>query len=219
MLRRPRQVPLRASQGGAMLLIVMVVLVSLTYAALSLFRSADVGVLLTANLSFKRDAQNQAGIALNEVVKIMSASTFSSTDPLYCSDSAHCSGGNTLNLSMRLLSADPKTGVPLIMLKDTDLSAGASSFDALFKATVATNSSAKLYTRYLIERMCDGFIAATSQDCQSGQWDKQGGSHQGAGTSGGGGTPASVLPFYRVTVRVDGPRNTRAYAQTIVSLN
>ena len=78
---------------------------------------------------------------------------------------------------------------------------------------VAETDKAGNTIRYVIERMCLDEGPATAANCDmSPPEEVRGDDRDGARRS-----PSSIrVPFYRLTVRVDGPNNTTTYAQAML---
>jgi hypothetical protein len=70
--------------------------------------------------------------------------------------------------------------------------------------------------RYVVHRMCSlaGAIDVAGQQCVLAQPLNAGGSYQVSGLTAGVGV--SKIPYYRITARVQGPRNTLSYVQVMV---
>lgn len=218
------RLPRRTSQRGVMMVIVLVALVSMTLGGIALFRSVDTGVLVSANVSYQRDVTNRAGEAMIQVLRTMVAAN-PSPNAMICADTVSCGtngGGYPFNISMRVLETDPNGwGVPTILTQggNRDFSA----FDALYtgpRVLVGDSNDAamKVESRYLIERMTVDFLPSSTSNSVIADLGKVGGTDPNKGVSSGNTNVTSPAPLYRVTVRVDGPRNTRAYAQAIVSM-
>ncbi|MDK2124873.1 hypothetical protein [Parachitinimonas caeni] len=67
--------------------------------------------------------------------------------------------------------------------------------------------------RYVIHRMCKNSAPPTADHCMlpsesTGGW--------GSGASKGDRIDRAIGPFYRVTIRVDGPRNSTSYVQAVL---
>ncbi|MDR2173837.1 MAG: hypothetical protein LBE32_06530 [Burkholderiales bacterium] len=187
-------------QQGLVLEIVLVVLIASLLAAVGLFRSVDTSTSVVGNLIFKRDAENRAKIAVNEVLTWVENGV-SYQDFIVAGVDDHAN-----NFSARMLQTDTN-GVPVVLAGDIQ------SFDAAYtKAPTAQmeDDSAKMRVRYVIERMCtrDGVIS--SEYCLTTE-----GAYKTMGTQPGKGLTA-FRPLLRVSIRVDGPRNTVAYAQAMI---
>lgn len=193
-------------QVGVSLVIVLVVLVAMMIGGLSVLRSVDTSALLSGNLAFKRDSINQTGTALNAVLATMKTAAFISGGDDVTGCPASCSKAatwKTQNYWPRLMETDVN-GIP-VLLKT------AGTFDSTFTAAKPTAGAGNT-VRYVIERMCNDYGIVTETKCTLAANFERGGS-QPQDKPG-----AAALPLYRVTVRVDGPRNTQTYAQAIVTV-
>jgi len=191
--------PLASSQRGVVLFIALIVLVAMTLAGLALFRQAGTGVIIAGNLAFKENATSVADMGI-EAARVWlvppSANPLNSDlSPGYCS--SWQPGFNPV------------------------------TYDWTGGFNCSTNSGSVLVTsddgtgnevRYVIHRLCNQpnlAINATSQQCvthySSGQGESKGGALYGVGT-----THNTIQPYYRITVRVAGPRNTVSYVQSIL---
>ena len=192
-VRTPRRpgVIRQTRQRGIVLFIALIVLVSMTLAGIAMFRQIGSGVIIAGNIAFRENATSVADLGVESARSWLVAQ-----------------GSATLQ---------------------TDLSPGYLSSWALtfnpFSHTW-TNSNSTLVTsddgtgnevRYLVHRLCavTGSVNDPSQSCATV-------GSAGAGGSKGGGSygvlPLSntTAPYFRVTVRVAGPRNTVSYIQTIM---
>ena len=182
--------PLRA-QRGVVLFIALVVLVAMTLAGLAMFRQVGTGVTIAGNLAFKANATSVADMGVESGRTWLMAQ-----------------GGATLQ---------------------SDLVPGYySSWQAAFNpATFDWTNNATLVTaddgtgnevRYVVHRMCKTAgltVNDPNQQCVTI------GSAAAGGSRGGGGYGLQALsnttqPFFRVTVRTAGPRNTVSYVQAIM---
>ncbi len=182
--------PLR-EQRGVVLFIALVVLVAMTLAGLAMFRQVGTGVTIAGNLAFKANATSVADMGVEAGRAWLTAQ-----------------GGTTLQ---------------------TDLVPGYySSWQVAFNpATFDWTNNARLVTaddgtgneiRYIVHRMCrNGGLTVNdpNQQCVTIGTAAAGGSRSGAGY-GGQSLSNTTQPFYRVTVRSAGPRNTVSYVQAIM---
>jgi hypothetical protein len=70
---------------------------------------------------------------------------------------------------------------------------------------------------YIIHRLCkiDGTLSAAGQECVIPQGDVEKGTG-GGGASGPGVSAVVKRPYFRVTARVVGPRDTVSYVQMVM---
>jgi len=212
-------VRLQGRQRGAVLFLALIVLVAMLLSGIALFRTADSGVLAAGNLALQRSAVSQAdrGIADASQWLLAKAGAIELREdplepgyidtPFYIADAldpAHpihepASGQGWLAWWNGYVSTHPPKVLP------QDVSTG---------QTVS----------YLIQRLCsaNGFSNAAGNDCARPFLSEESQSNQGqsqrhdAPTLKGSGPEGAV--YYRIIVRVDGPRNTTAFVQAIVSL-
>jgi type IV pilus assembly protein PilX len=174
-------------QHGAVLFVALIVLVAMTLAGLALIRTADMGALIAGNLAFKRNALHSAEIGAEAARTWMMGKT---------STELQTDDGNAYYSSWS--SFDPKT------------------YDWVNKSTLVVDKDAAGNTiRYVVHRMCQSNGAASGIPCvtvQAGAGaSTKRGAHYGEYPLSGG-----VQPYYRVTVRAEGPRGTVSYTQSFV---
>ena len=211
-------------QRGFSLMVVLVALLIIGFAAVALLRSSDTGTLVAGNLAFKKtalaagDAGSEealtwlvataaAGIALNsdDTDNGYYASTFDACDLTgsrtagHANDDVNWDGSNPGNDECNMAAT-----------------------------TVAPPGVPPDYTvRFVINRYCNAAGDPNSVFAEDGTTPMVC-STAGAGASEGstrggpsyGSTPLSGTSqtYYRVTTRIEGPRNTVRYAQTVVVL-
>lgn len=186
-------------QQGVVLFIALIVLVAMTLAGIALMRSVDTGTVIASNLAFK---QNTTSIADLGVESARGWLLGQGATALY---NDNTSSGNAYHANMQssldLLGNDP----------------GKTDYNWSNAASVGTAPSG--YTvRYVIHRLCDSSGNPVSVNCIKSATT---GSSTASGTKGAAayGQFAISVPtnaYYRITVRVTGPRNTLSYVQTVV---
>jgi hypothetical protein len=200
---RPRALPCLAfaasvKQRGMVLLIALVVLVALTLAATTLVRSVDTTNLIAGNLAFHESAvlSGDRGIEL-AFVNWLSAHNLYGDAVLYTSN---------LSVGYVAMRQDPPPGV---------------SWDSFWNSTLKnlaftepTKDAAGNTVSYVVHRLCDGEGAPKFTQCYKANLITEG------NTNNPDLPPLDVNDqiYYRITIRVDGPRNTVAYTQSIIAL-
>ncbi|MCL2310705.1 MAG: hypothetical protein FWC42_10675 [Proteobacteria bacterium] len=183
-----------------MLEIALVVLIAMLLAIVGLYRSVDTSTSVSGNLAFKRDAENRAQIAVNEVLTwVENQANYQGFIIAGVDDSAN-------NFSARMLQAN-SNGFPAILADNVG------AFDAVYSKAPTeqmNDGDAKIRVRYVIERMCTRDGAVSNEHCSTSA-----GTAKTMGTQPGKGL-ASFRPLLRVSIRVDGPRDTVAYAQAMI---
>lgn len=196
-----------ARQRGVILLMTLIALVVMTLAALALTRSADTTSIIAGNLAFQQSATQAADLGVEAAVDWLEARN---GPTLYASDTAH---------GYKASGQDPSSG---------------QSWDAFWtavlsnqKVTLATDSTTGNTVSYAIQRLCYGANAEGNAPGAAGTgcFLSPGVCSLGAsgGSMGGGGAmgcpkTANNQVYYRITVRIDGPRDTMNYVQAIVAM-
>lgn len=180
----------KSQQKGAVLLVAIIVLMAMTLAGLSMIRSVTSGQSAAGNLAFKQNATSAADIAVSQA----------SADFL-------------LKFTADKYYFD--------RLGDSYYATWDPSFDAV-KFPWGTNNGTGTKVpgnfqsndvSYVVHRMCrlNGAQNIPGQECtqppDSGCF---------GGATGGVISMCDAMPVYRITARVQGPRNTFSYSQVMV---
>jgi Tfp pilus assembly protein PilX len=187
-------------QRGIVLLISLIVLVAMTMAGVALMRSVDATVVVAGNLAFKEAAIQVADKGGQEAVKWLSNNAAGATL-------------QTSNATVGYFSARPVSEPDWFDINSWDQSMALNSGNPDASGNVI---------RYIIHRMCtqpdtpyNGDNAGVANEC--GLYYPLTSAAQGGSMTVGSpqflGTPQL---YYRVTTRVDGPRNTLSVVQTSV---
>lgn len=181
----------RRDERGVVLFVAIIVLIVMSLAGLALMRQMGAGVSIAGNVAFKENATAVADRGVEE------ARSWIRANP------------NLLNAHQAAFGYFATWGA----LVDPAQFDWANSSRVL--ATQDANTGNE--TRYIIHRLCAnvGPPNVIGQDCSDGSPLNSG------ATQGGGhyGTPSFTpppVPFYRVTARVTGPRNTVSFVQVIM---
>lgn len=206
-------------QRGTVLLLTLIVLVVLLLGGVALVRSFDTTLLTAGNIAFKRDLVNQGERVVPTVIGPngifqAAAGALSSADARGLASLAN-------NYSATILPSSPQ-GVPLALLDDTAFGAVAAEANDIVSADGSTK------VRYVIDRMCnvtgpDTTLGAANCIRADGNAPLGGTNFQliNPGGASADGSLAGALTqqvIYRISVRVDGPRNTQAFLQTTFAL-
>jgi Tfp pilus assembly protein PilX len=203
-------------QRGIVMFIALLVMVALSLAGIALIRSADTATVVSGNLAFKQAAVYAVDRSIEQAVKALFDPT---ADPTL---SAPDIVDKTANLPAQnyyacvqnaagtgcLPAAEPVPEIPAALTNRTsftDAGLNVSQVDA-------TKDAGDNKAYYVIERMCASAGPAANSNCNlAGQ-----ALGADAGTQHYEGLVRPGDAYYRVTVRVEGPRNTVAYAQAIL---
>ena len=190
-------------QRGVVMMITLIVLVAMTLAGLALTRSVDTTNIIAGNLAFQQSAVQSTDTGVETAISWLEANAIGVTlrsDAL--ADGYQAGAASALR--------DPAAGQTW----------GQFWTDALVPAGLvarqATDSAGNTVS-YVVQRLCD--------NTTSGAAVTYSGCSLPPSNTITGDTKAGRLKlnfnnqgYYRITVRVDGPRNTVTYAQAIVGM-
>jgi type IV pilus assembly protein PilX len=195
---------LQRKQQGIVLLVAIVVVIAMTLGAYAMLRSAGNSLAISGNISFQQNATSVADLgteaarawALNELT----------------------TGGAGGAINGSVLDAD-QTDEGYFASWDAgfDPTAAAAWDDSVELALTADQQRdlGVVGVRYVIHRMCSQVGSATSagQQCvvPEGICINDVGANASQALN-----DCALQPFFRVTARVDGPRNTRSYTQVLL---
>ncbi|QRF57574.1 hypothetical protein [Variovorax paradoxus] len=183
---------------GIVLLVCLIVLVVLMAGAVAVVRSMNTTLTSAGNLAFKRDLVNQG-----EQAAVKALALFGTGGSLSASG-ADTTNAPQFNYSAIRLDTNDQ-GIPLALLKDA-------TFDTVAQASNnITRDADKVIVRYVIDRLCNSTGAASKSNCvyAPATTDVRGGSVQESARP-----PPPKSLVYRLSVRVDGPRNTQVFLQS-----
>jgi len=205
-IRRPHRLHAgRRGQRGLVLFIALLVMVGLAIAGVALMRSTDTATTVTGNLVLKQAASSavdrgveRAINALWEAVPALDRTQHAPTQNFYACIRGAAGGCMAAN------SVVPK-------IPDLLTNANGCSGPGLAAGLIA-NDDAGNRSCYVIERMCLSPGAAIASNCNLalGAFGADPGTEHYVGLIRPGDS------FYRVTVRVEGPRKTVTYAQAVL---
>lgn len=208
---RPRVGAARPKRGqeGIVLIVALLVLVGLTIASIGLLRSVDSGATVAGNLGFKKDMYRQSNrgvqAALTNLAPIRSAD---GELPLVDAPAA------SYYATAQLLVDD--RGVPLALVNAPLPSAPGigTGWPGEFSVPIGDPSGGGYLFRYTAERLCPNTGA---QDDVVNPCRKAAG--PGTASPPGSRDPGLPLPgsvYVRLTLRVDGPKNSVSYFQAML---
>jgi type IV pilus assembly protein PilX len=198
----------RARQEGAILFIALIVLVAMTLAGIAMIRSVDTSLGIAGNMAFRQSSLQGTDKGVQAAVTWLGAN----------------SGGTALqntNTALGYFSARPASeaaGHWFDMANWGSAIVVPNEFGQVGNPDAAGN-----IVRYVIHRMCNCGDVPYNAPCAGGGNNSCGLYYPTAGGSSGGsmsvGSPVFVgIPqiYYRITTRVDGPRNTVSVTQVTV---
>lgn len=203
--RRGRPLAPQTRQQGVVLILALIVLAAMTLAGIGLTRSVFTSNKIAGNLAFQQAATHSADAGVERAIAWLEERHANALNTLY----AHQNPGG-LNLGYFASRQDPGAGQSWEQFWNAVL-VPTNRVNTL-PAPIAGNT-----VSFVIHRLCNAVgDPATGIGCDA--------SPTIVGAEGGGrgaGVPPISLPsqrYYRITVRVTGPRNTVSFVQSIVAL-
>lgn len=203
MILRPSRHPHRAEQRGVVLLLCLIVLVVLLAGGVAVVRSMNTSLSSAGNLAFKRDLVNQGEQAAAKVLALFDKDTGGALS----ADTANHASAKVLNYSAKELPSNGR-GIPTVLLGSDD------AFNVVASTANDIQDAARkdqVRVRYVIDRLCNDVGVPGKANCvyAPASNDVRGGSVQESGRPA---PPKAVV--YRLSIRVDGPRDTQVFLQT-----
>jgi type IV pilus assembly protein PilX len=213
---------MRRQQHGVVLFIALIVLVAMSLAGVALLRSVDTNVLIAGNLAFRQGATNAADWGIEDARLLLSTNSGTGVTTLHNDQPALTQAGGIANPPWPNSAywANWQQGVDLI--GNTTPANTSDDFDWNTARSMGTDAGGNSVS-YVIHRLCSvaGDPSSGSVSCVrsasgggSGASDK---GTKGVVAYGTAALPGTSTTYYRVTVRVIGPRNTVSYVQAVLN--
>jgi type IV pilus assembly protein PilX len=188
-------------QRGIALVVTMIVLIALMLAGVALTRSVDTASIVAGNLAFKQVATAAGDTGIEAAIDWLESNNSGSTLFTTIDSRGYIANG---------LQDRPTSG------QSWDDYWVSSLYPSGRFVTLGADTAGNARS-FVIHRLCNGTGAPTSggADCQI---------PPSSGTSGNSKRSSFKAPsgsnqaYYRITARVDGPRNTVSYVQVVVAL-
>ena len=191
---RPRSLPRR--QDGIVLMVALIMLVAMSLAGVALMRSVETAVMVAGNFAFKESAVLSTDQGVQSAAGWVGLTNKNSPASLYNDNPA-------LGYFSSLPSVDPDFFDDGAWAQSVSVNGGAPD-------------AAGNRVRYVVHRMCS-LSGLNWSDPDNECMVQMTSAAEGEGYSNKPGAPPPLaLPilYYRVTTRVDGPRNTVTISQT-----
>jgi type IV pilus assembly protein PilX len=208
-----------SGQRGVVLLFSLVALVVLLIAAVALMRSFNTSLFMSGNIAFKRDLQNQGERAIDKVLPRFRVGGSLETDAARSADL------KASNYSATMLPGNAQ-GIPDALQSDANFAAVGVVANDISEANEPSLLGQGVKIRYVIDRMATAVGSCTTLGpnvClmttditpaggSSSQWRTP---TRTLSTAPGAAPPVTTgTVVYRLTVRVNGPRDTQAFYQS-----
>ena len=190
-----------AREGGIVVFVALIAMVLLSLAAVALMRSVHTNTLVVGNLAFRQAAVSLSTAAVEKAVYDLFPPTRTIADPnnhdIPRNYYAFRQGGEDANgIPVALQGANPPPAYP-------------------GGAQVVTDAATGNTVRYVIERMC--IAASLGKPAAPNECEmippKQAYAKEAQLKKG---IPLPKIPYYRMTVRVDGPGNSVSFSQAML---
>ena len=213
-LRRERtRGRLVGDQRGIVMFIALLVMVALSLAGIALIRSADTATVVAGNLAFKQAAASAVDRSIEQAISALFDPVASPgvPNPVIADKTVDVPAQNYFACVQDIAGGCLPPGASIPEIPDVLTTSAKIAAAGLHTDLVPTDAAGnKSY--YVIERMCANAGAAVASNCNL----SSAGLGADAGTQHYEGLIRPGDAYYRVTVRVEGPRKTVAYAQAIL---
>lgn len=196
----------RHTQQGVILFVALIVLVAMSLAGIAMMRSVDTNVLVAGNLAYRQGATAAGDWGIESARKYL-------RDQLV---------GNPSSLDLD----SPSNGYYASWQTNVDLygrtATTSDDFNWSTSGTLVGTDPGGNEVRYIVQRLCrqqGSGTSATAACIKTARETSLGtveGSTMGAVTYGTGQLPPPLTIYYRVTVRIAGPRNTQSFVQAVL---
>jgi type IV pilus assembly protein PilX len=196
----------RRQQRGAILLIALLVMLLMSIGAIALVTATNSSNLAVGNLAFRQASILPANFAVEQATAALFKDANNGT-PMIADSRVDDPSQNYYATHNQSASWDNKHGIP----QPLQTKSSARALKVQFKDQADNDIT------YVIERMCNPAAAVIPVDKKAtSAWCDMMPPKQSPGTTSNDPPlfAAATLPYYRVTVRVDGPKNTTSFIQS-----
>ena len=225
-----KQKPPRRAERGLVLIITLLVMVAMLLVSTALMRSTDTSVQVVNNLSFRQAAEASSNIAVERAMVVINAIVTGGAIP------SNCPTNSSDGFYPSKQPNESPEGIPNVLLGPFPLG-----------GNVCVIPVSDMTVSFIVEPMCAdpaaGMVASncmfisgptgsvvnaqgvvvgngTGNNTDGGGEVVVGGNNpnpSGGGGGAGGGAAPNGVPIYRVSMRVDGAKNTTIFAQAFVN--
>ena len=199
-----------SGQSGVTLVITLIVLVAMTLATIALMRSVDTSNIIAGNLAFQQAAAHAADAGSEDAI-INLLPTVVATQKLACTTT--CPPGY---ISWRNPGIEPPNPGMNWEKWWNAIAVGTILNPSVTTPVTLPQDSAGNTVSYVVESVCDA-TGQTGECAKSPPSMSAGCSGSNLGTSGQQ-CIATIRRYFRVTTRVQGPRNSVSYIQTMLAM-
>ena len=202
-------------QSGVVLIVALIMLIAMTLAALALVRSVDTANIIAGNLSFQQAATHAGDRGIERAILWIESRLAENSKFLDSNDPASGYAANGL------------TAAPSRLLKEKASATESDKWEPWDEywtrvwaprppVTLATDDVTGTSVAYVIDRLCS-YALSPSEGGGCSESSIIGVALGNAEEAGEKQIAATAQVYYRITVRVTGPRNTLSYVQAVIS--
>ncbi len=203
----PLRLHMPSRQRGVVLLITLIMLVAMTLAAIAMMRSVDTANMVAGNLAFEQSAVHAADVGTEQAISYL----YTVYPNRKCGTVATnlCPAGYQ---SFRQAAAEP----PAVESWDRFWASRVGAPGVVALANLPSGYSGA----FVIEAMCDTpgqmgcYTATSTTTVTTPQGEDMGSTNRDFSST----TVTATVIYYRITTRVEGPRNSVGYVQVMVAL-
>ena len=190
----------RRPQGGIVMWVALVVLIIMSLAGLAMMRQMGTGISVAGNIGFKQNATSTADVGTETARAWYTTQSTAVLEQDDIPNGYYATWSGTWGTTVDPTQFNWATGAATAAV-------GAGAADAAMGNT----------TQYIIQRLCrdPGSVQAAAQVCSDLEDDTT--RSHGSFDYTSSPLPPSFKPYFRVTTRVVGPRNTVSYTQVILN--
>jgi len=204
-------------QRGVVLIVALIVLVAMTLAGIALVRSVDTGNTAAGNMAFKQAATFAADTGIEAGIGWLDAQAVNALNNDRPVAGYYATSQNILDVTNRDLSFG--AGVDWDHDSCANLAGVTNCIRPSDEQTVTQDGTVLYRYSYIIHRLCSNPIVYTDKDNSCVTYVPSGSKSANRNVqdySSGGPLGGQAIPYYRITTRVAGPRNTISFVQTVV---
>ncbi|MGH9549682.1 MAG: pilus assembly PilX family protein, partial [Terriglobales bacterium] len=203
-------------QRGVVLFIALIVMVAMSLAAIALIRSVDTTNLLIGNLAFRQSSILPANLAVEQAAAALFSDAAPGGVPAIADPTADLPAENYY---ASWQNGDDARGIPSQLQHKSNWTLP-KTLDAMDANDASVSAANKTQVRYVIERMCLGAGPAQPGPVPTGSPNScdmlPPKVNPGTTVHDQSVATLSPIPFYRVTIRVDGPQNSTSFLQAML---
>lgn len=207
------------AQRGVSLLFALMALVILGFGAVALTRSVDTSTLIMGNLSFRNDAVTSSSIATEQAIAWLQDKVSNKAEDLDADQKT--SGYFASSLDKLDVTGNRTSKTNKLPVVDWDGNCNGLASDSYEKCDILPFQGEKINgngVKWVITRLCDSTgVTGGSNMCLRPALGGTGEQpDKGELQAGGRFKDGLASPYFRIVVRVQGPRNTVSYTESLV---